>query len=64
MLAFYREAEDLVAVGAYRHGAVPRLDDALARMPKVEKFLRQRTDEPCAAKTTLAALTALYKEAP
>ncbi len=63
-LASYREAEDLVAVGAYRHGAVPRLDDALARMPKVEKFLRQRVDEPCAAKTTLAALTTLYKEAP
>lgn len=63
-LASFREAEDLVAVGAYRHGAVPRLDDALARMPNVEKFLRQRVDEPCAAQTTLNALAALYPEVP
>jgi flagellum-specific ATP synthase len=46
LLASYREVEDLVAIGAYREGSVPRLDDALARMPKLEAFVRQDLDEP------------------
>jgi flagellum-specific ATP synthase len=41
LLAAYAEAEDLVAIGAYQAGSVPRLDRALARMPALEAFLRQ-----------------------
>jgi flagellum-specific ATP synthase len=46
LLALHREAEDLVAIGAYRQGASPKLDEALARMPKLEAFLTQGQDEP------------------
>lgn len=45
LIATYREVEDLLAIGAYRSGAVPRLDDAIARMPKLEAFLKQELDE-------------------
>jgi len=45
VLAAFREAEDLLAIGAYQPGTVPRLDDALARMPALEAFLRQELDE-------------------
>lgn len=41
LLAAHREAEDLVAIGAYRAGASPRLDEALKRMGKLEAFLTQ-----------------------
>src|SRR5262249_54657392 len=41
LLAAHREAEDLLAVGAYRKGFLPRLDEALERMPRLETFLRQ-----------------------
>ncbi len=45
LLATHAEAEDLVSIGAYQAGSVPRLDDALRRMPALEKFLRQPFDE-------------------
>ncbi|MEZ4336606.1 MAG: FliI/YscN family ATPase [Sandaracinaceae bacterium] len=44
-LAAYAEAEDLLAIGAYRAGSVPRLDEALAHIPAIESFLRQGFDE-------------------
>ncbi len=56
LLATYREAEDLVAVGAYRPGTLPRLDEALAAMPKLEKFLKQG---PCDVSTPEQALNTL-----
>jgi flagellum-specific ATP synthase len=45
LIATYREVEDLLAIGAYRSGTVQRLDDAIARMPKLEGFLKQDLDE-------------------
>jgi flagellum-specific ATP synthase len=40
--------QDLVSIGAYRHGSNPRLDTALAMQDELNQFLRQSTDE-CAA---------------
>lgn len=44
-LASWAEGRDLVEIGAYRAGTNPRLDAAIAVMPGIEVFLRQRTDE-------------------
>lgn len=41
LLAAHHEAEDLIAIGAYRRGASPRLDEAVQRMPALEAFLVQ-----------------------
>lgn len=41
MLATYEENRDLVAVGAYRQGADPKLDAALQRMDRIEALLKQ-----------------------
>ena len=40
-MATYREAEDLVNIGAYVPGSNPRVDHALARMDQVRAYLRQ-----------------------
>ena len=45
LLGAYREAEDLLSIGVYKRGALPRLDTALDRMPRLEAFLRQRDEE-------------------
>ncbi|MGF1465977.1 MAG: FliI/YscN family ATPase [Sandaracinaceae bacterium] len=45
LIAAHAEAEDLVAIGAYQEGSVPRLDAALERMPALEAFLRQPFDD-------------------
>lgn len=39
LLAHYEENRDLVAVGAYRKGADPLLDQAIARLPAIEGLL-------------------------
>jgi flagellum-specific ATP synthase len=56
MLAAYRDAADLVEVGAYAAGSNPRVDRALRCQPALLAFLRQSPDERCALDDTLAQL--------
>jgi len=41
-LAVYREAEDLVNIGAYVKGSNPRIDAALEKINAIELFLKQK----------------------
>ncbi len=50
LLSAYREAADLIQVGAYQSGSDPRVELALKALPTINGFLRQRVDE----RTTLA----------
>jgi flagellum-specific ATP synthase len=61
-LAVLHESRDLLAVGAYRPGANPRLDAALAVRDAITAFLRQGVDEPASFDGTLRALTALASQ--
>jgi len=45
MLATYREAEDLINVGAYVEGSNAEIDEAIAKMPEINDFLVQAIDE-------------------
>jgi flagellum-specific ATP synthase len=45
LLATYEENKDLVAVGAYRPGTQPELDEALQRRGLFREFLSQGADE-------------------
>ncbi len=58
-LATYRDAEDLINIGAYAAGKNPRIDEAVARAPAITKFLQQGLDEPCDLEDSRAALTRL-----
>lgn len=55
----YQEHRDLIAVGAYRQGTDPRVDDAIARWPAILDFLRQRGDERVCTESSIAALREL-----
>lgn len=46
LLATYREAEDLVTIGAYQRGTQAALDRALDMLPDLYAFLQQGMDEP------------------
>ncbi|MEZ5102669.1 MAG: FliI/YscN family ATPase [Thermoleophilia bacterium] len=50
-LALHREREDLITIGAYARGSDPRVDYAIDKLPAIDAFLRQRTDEPVPAET-------------
>jgi flagellar biosynthesis/type III secretory pathway ATPase len=52
----YRRSEDLVRIGAYQKGASAELDEAIAKLPAIEEFLRQRRDEPSPFGDSVAAL--------
>jgi flagellum-specific ATP synthase len=62
LLAAYRDAEDLIAIGAYQQGANPLVDLAVARMDAIRQFLRQSRDEQPAFEETLQGLYALVEE--
>jgi flagellum-specific ATP synthase len=44
-LAVYREAEDLINIGAYKQGSNPTIDTAIRLQPAIIEFLRQDVDE-------------------
>ncbi|HWI65934.1 MAG TPA: FliI/YscN family ATPase [Symbiobacteriaceae bacterium] len=45
LLASYKEAEDLINIGAYQAGSNPTVDEAIAKVPAMKRFLMQRVDE-------------------
>jgi type III secretion protein N (ATPase) len=56
LLAAYESKRDLIALGAYQRGSDRATDEALARIEKIEAFLRQRRDEKSSFEQTLRAL--------
>lgn len=58
-LAAYRDAEDLINIGAYQAGASPRIDEAVAQRPRIDAFLCQGLDERSPAEASVARLAAL-----
>ncbi len=45
VMATYREAEDLINIGAYKRGSNPNIDFAIEKIDAVNEFLCQATDE-------------------
>jgi flagellum-specific ATP synthase len=63
VLATWRRAEDLIAIGAYVEGSDPAVDEARRLMPALRAFLCQARDERADWQAGLEALTALVGEA-
>lgn len=59
VLATYRDAEDLVNIGAYVKGSNPEIDEALRLTPKIREFFRQGLFEP----SSLEGIEELMKKA-
>lgn len=45
MMAVYETNQDLLSIGAYKHGANHELDEAIAHIDKINAYLMQRVDE-------------------
>jgi flagellum-specific ATP synthase len=45
MLATYKDAEDLINIGAYKSGANPKIDKAVKLNEPINDFLKQRTED-------------------
>ena len=45
LLAVYRDAEDLINIGAYVKGSNPKIDEAIRKINAINQFLTQRVEE-------------------
>ncbi len=56
ILATYRDAEDLINIGAYVKGSNPKIDHAIKIIDKMREFLKQDVDEKYNAEKILQTL--------
>lgn len=56
LVAHYEAKRDLVMLGAYAKGSDKELDEAIAKMPKIEQFLRQSASDRVAFDEAVAML--------
>ncbi len=56
LYSVYREAEDLINIGAYVKGSNPKIDRALEKMPELDAFFRQEIYELADHETALQEL--------
>jgi len=62
MIAVYREAEDLINIGAYKHGANPEIDRAVRLHPPIQSFLKQGMKESYTFDETLEMMQEILAE--
>jgi flagellum-specific ATP synthase len=56
LMAVYKEAEDIINIGAYSHGTNPKIDQAIAKIDAINKFTRQDIEESSEFEDTLQML--------
>jgi len=59
LMAIYRESETLINIGAYSKGTNAEIDEALAIMPMVNKFLRQEIEDKSDLSSSVQSLAQL-----
>ncbi len=62
VLATFREAEDLINIGAYIKGSNPKIDYALTKIDKVEQFTRQGIFERSNFQESVQKLSSIFDE--
>ena len=58
-LSIYREAEDLIQLGAYVSGSNPKLDSCIRLMPRIQEFLQQDSRAFCPLEETLGQMKSI-----
>jgi flagellum-specific ATP synthase len=59
LMATYKEAEDLINIGAYASGSNPAIDEAISMIKQVREFLQQQVYEQSSMEQTIERLNAL-----
>lgn len=62
LLAAYKEAEDLISIGAYQEGTRPDVDEAIKKMPAIRQFLMQAIEDRSSLAEAIQGLTAIFPE--
>lgn len=59
LIASYRDAQDLINIGAYQKGSNPNIDAAIKAKPMIDEFLRQGIDQFSNNEEVLEAMNAI-----
>jgi len=60
MLATYRQAEDMINIGAYKTGSNPKIDYAAAKMDQMIAYLKQDVADEVTYEESIAALERIF----
>ena len=60
-MSTYKNAEDMIAIGAYTDGSDPEIDQAKKMMPRIKRFLTQDIDQRVTYDEGLQAMKTLFK---
>ena len=61
LMAVYKDAQDLINIGAYQKGSNPEIDNAIKAYPKINALLQQATDKPADQAETLKLMADALK---
>jgi len=62
ILSVYKEAEDLINIGAYTKGNNPKIDEAIKYIDQIEEFLKQSVEEKMDFDKTIEALGKVFED--
>ncbi|WP_100330911.1 flagellar protein export ATPase FliI [Bacillus xiapuensis] len=62
MLSTYKNSEDLINIGAYKKGSSAEIDQAIDYYPKINSYLKQRTDEKVSLADSVQSLIQLAEK--
>lgn len=62
VLATYHESEDLINIGAYKHGSNKEIDYAIEKIDAINQFLMQDTMEKFSFEGIISMLQAIFEE--
>jgi flagellum-specific ATP synthase len=60
VMSTYRQAQDLISIGAYKYGSNPEIDKAIELIDPINEMLRQQVSENFSMEETLKLLTKIY----
>jgi flagellar biosynthesis/type III secretory pathway ATPase len=61
LLATYEQHRDLITLGAYKRGSDARVDHAIARIDRLEAYLRQGTHDAVSFADAVAGLAVVAR---
>ena len=59
LIATYKEAEDLINIGAYSKGSNPKIDEAMGKINAINGFLKQNKNEKFTMEETLGIMASI-----
>ena len=62
-LAAYRQAEDMINIGAYKAGSNPKIDDAIEKMDQMISYMKQDVADEVNVEESIAALSRIFEDA-